>query len=111
MGEVSQKMRNLSIQEILANYENFDPLIQQIFRIFEHQNFCKRTRLFSNVIYLLFQDLIQIYKVFYILVAEILERFSDLNIDQAKKGFVVYQNFVNLTSIMKTKSDIIMNEF
>jgi hypothetical protein len=86
-------------------------LIQQIFQIFEHQNFCKRTRLFSNVIYMLFQDLIQIYKVFYILVAEILERFVELNLDQAKKCFVVYQNFVNLTIIMKEKSEIIMREF
>ncbi len=63
------------------------------------------------MIYLLFTDLIQIYKVFYILVAEILERFAELNIDQAKKSFIVYQNFVNLTTIMKTKSDIIMSEF
>ncbi len=55
--------------------------------------------------------MIQIYKVFYILVAEILERFVELNLDQAKKCFVVYQNFVNLTIIMKEKSEIIMREF
>ncbi len=42
------------------------------------------------MIYLLFQDLIQIYKVFYILVTEILERFSELSLDYAKKAFVVY---------------------
>ena len=111
MGEVSSKLRNCSIQDILMNYENFDALIQQIFQIFEHQNFCKRTRLFSNVIFMLFQDLIQIYKVFYILVAEILERFAELTVDNAKRAFVVYQNFVNLTTVMKAKADIIMSEF
>ena len=42
---------------------------------------------------------------------EILERFSDLSIDQAKKSFVIYQNFVNLTQIMKSKSELIMREF
>jgi hypothetical protein len=60
---------------------------------------------------LLFQDLLQIYKVFYILVTEILERFTDLGLDQAKKAFVVYQNFVNLTNIMKSKADFIKEEF
>ena len=111
MSEVSPKLKNASIQELLKNYENFDALISEIFAIFEHQNFCKRTRLLSNVIYLLFQDLITIYKVFFVLVTEVLERFSELNVDMAKKAFVVYQNFVNLTSTMKSKATFIMSEF
>lgn len=60
---------------------------------------------------MLFADIIQIYKAFYVIVTEILERFPDLNLDQSKKAFVIYQNFVNLTSIMKSKSDKIMIEF
>ncbi len=86
-------------------------MLTQIFAIFEHQNFCKRTRLFSNVIYLLFLDLLQIYKVFYVLVTEILERFGLMNVDHAKKCFVVYQNFVSLTNVMRNKADKIMMEF
>jgi hypothetical protein len=58
MSEVSAKIKNVSIKEILSIYEAFDALITQIFNVFEHQNFCKRTRLFSNVIYLMFQDLL-----------------------------------------------------
>jgi hypothetical protein len=42
------------------------------------------------VIHLLFLDLLQIYKVFYILVTEILERFNSMTADQAKKSFIVY---------------------
>ena len=34
-----------------------------------------------------------------------------MSVDQAKKAFVVYQNFVNLTKIMKTKADKLMIEF
>jgi hypothetical protein len=90
LSEVSAKLKNAPTSEILANYESFDALITQIFSIFEHQTFCKRTRLFSNVIYLLFTDLLQIYKVFYVIVTEILERFSEMSVDQAKKGFIVY---------------------
>lgn len=59
----------------------------------------------------MYQDLIQIYKVFYILVTEILERFPTLNVDQAKKGFVMYQNFVTFTDIMQKKADKIKAEF
>jgi hypothetical protein len=38
----------------------------------------------------MFIDLIQLYKVFYVLVTEILDRFANLNADQARKAFVVY---------------------
>jgi hypothetical protein len=34
-----------------------------------------------------------------------------MNIEQAKKAFIIYQNFVNLTDIMKSKADKIMQEF
>ena len=34
-----------------------------------------------------------------------------MNLDQAKKSFVVYQNFVNLSNIMKNKADKITVEF
>jgi hypothetical protein len=46
-----------------------------------------------------------------VVVTEILERFSDLNVDMAKKAFVVYQNFVNLTQNMRSKTTFIMQEF
>ena len=90
MSEVSMGLKKASMNEILQCYESFDAMLTQIFSIFEHQNFCKRSRLFSNVIYLLFLDLLHIYKVFYVLVTEILERFGLMNVDNAKKCFVVY---------------------
>lgn len=111
MSDVSQKVKLYSVDELLTNYEHFDGLIQQIFNFYEHHNFCKRTRLFQNVVFVMFQDLVQIYKAFYILVTEILERFPNLALDQAKKAFVVYQNFVTFTDIMKTKVDKIKIEF
>ena len=58
MSEVSEKLKKSTVNDLLSNYEGFDALITQIFNVFEHQTFCKRTRLFSNVVYLLFQDLI-----------------------------------------------------
>jgi len=36
MSEVAASLKNLSIQDIFMNYENFDALITEIFNIFEH---------------------------------------------------------------------------
>ena len=63
------------------------------------------------IAHLLLVDLIQAYKVYYILVTEILERFGSLSLDQGKKCFVVYQNFVNLTKVMKDKVAKIIKTF
>jgi hypothetical protein len=81
MSEVSAKVKAQTIGEIFSTYEAFDALITQIFNLFEHQTFCKRTRLYSNVIFMIFSDLIQIYKCFYVVVTELLERFVELTID------------------------------
>ena len=36
ISDVSQKVKSLSVQDILFNYESFDALVTQIFTIFEH---------------------------------------------------------------------------
>lgn len=54
MTDVLQKVKNLNVVDILTNYEFFDGFITQIFGLFENQNFCKRTRICANVIFLLF---------------------------------------------------------
>jgi hypothetical protein len=41
-------------------------------------------------------------------VTEVLERFVNVNVDQARKIFVVYENFVDLTKTMKAKVESIM---
>jgi len=80
----------LKTQEILKHYEYFEALIQQIFAMFQHSNFCRQTRLGSNLIFMCFKDLIKIYKVYYVHITEILERFPSLSAPEAEKGFVMY---------------------
>ena len=60
---------------------------------------------------MLFKDLIKIYKVYYVHITEILERFPTLNFDQGQKAFVMYQNFVNLTDAIKTKANKLIYTF
>jgi hypothetical protein len=87
---ISSDVRALKTSEILKHYEYFEAMIVQIFDIFQHSNFCKTTRLFSNVIFMCFKDLIKIYKIYYVHITELLERFPTLNKDDASKGFIMY---------------------
>jgi len=111
MSKISEEVRALRTSEILKNYEFFEALVSQIFSQFIHANFCRQTRLFSNYIFMLFKDLIKVYKVYYVHITEILERFSGLSNDEAKKAFVMYQNFVNLTEGIKTKANKLIYTF
>ena len=60
---------------------------------------------------MLFKDLIKTYKVYYVHITEILERFSGLEQEEAKKAFIMYQNFVNLTEGIKTKANKLVYTF
>ena len=62
------------------NYEYFSDLLTQMTSILEHYNFCSKSRLFTNVIQLILQDMIQMYKVYYILVIEAIERLPLMNL-------------------------------
>lgn len=52
---------------------------------------------------MLFKDLIKLYKVYYVHIEEILERFPSLSYSEGKKAIVMYSNFVSLTDAIKTK--------
>lgn len=60
---------------------------------------------------MLFKDLIKIYKVYYVHITEILERFPQLNFEDGQKAFVMYQNFVNITDGIKTKASRLIYDF
>lgn len=101
----AEEVQKLSMLEILKNYEYFEGLSTQIFDLFQHTNFCKQTRLFSNVVFMLLKDLMEIYRIYYTHILEILERFPSLGKKEAQKAFVMYQNFVNLTEAIKNKAN------
>lgn len=67
--------------------------------------------MFSNYVFMLFKDLIKLYKVYYVHITEILERFAGLEQEDAKKAFVMYQNFVNLTDGIKSKANKLVYTF
>jgi len=103
--KLSDEVRTLRTADILRNYEFFEGMCTQIFDMFQHTNFCKQTRLFSNLIFMLLKDLMEIYRIYYNHITEILERFPTLNVTEVQKAFVMYQNFVNLTEAIKNKAN------
>ena len=111
MQKISEDVRALRTKQILEHYEFFEALVTQIFNLFQHTNFARQTRLFSNVVFMLFKDLIKIYKVYYVHITEILERFPTLSADEGQKSFIMYQNFVNLTDSIKTKANKLIYTF
>lgn len=54
---------------------------------------------------MLLKDLMEIYRIYYTHITEILERFPSLSKRDAQKAFVMYQNFVNLTEAIKNKAN------
>ena len=54
---------------------------------------------------MLLKDLMEIYRIYYTHITEILERFPSLQKKDAQKAFVMYQNFVNLTEAIKNKAN------
>lgn len=60
---------------------------------------------------MLFKDLIKIYKVYYVHVTEILERFPALEFSIAEKAFVMYTNFVNLTDAIRNRANKLIFAF
>lgn len=60
---------------------------------------------------MLFKDLIKVYKVYYVHITEILERFAQLNFEDGQKAFKMYQSFVNLTDSIKSKANKLIYSF
>ena len=60
---------------------------------------------------MLFKDLIKVYKVYYVHITEILERFASLKSEDCKKAFEMYQNFVKLTEVIKGKASKLVYQF
>ena len=83
LAEASDNVRNISNEQLIKDHESFKTLANKIFSIFAHATECNKTRLFSNVVFMLFKDLIKIYKVYYVHVNEMLERFPQMTQEDA----------------------------
>ena len=105
--EAPRYIKKLRTSDIIMVYEQFDKFVNQILAIFENKEFCLRTRLFQNFVYMLFLDLIKIYNIFYIMVTEILDRFKNMTFQDMEKSFKIYRNFIKFTDDVKKEANAI----
>ena len=77
------KISKVKTEELLGNYHYFRSIVMMTTSILKFQNFGSQTRLLSNVIFMVLNDLLEIYRVFHNHIIEILERFPDLNAKDA----------------------------
>jgi len=101
---------------LLDHQKYFDLAISKINEQFRNAAFCKQTRLFSNLVFMLLKDLFKIYKVLECYNMEVLERFSSLTVegggeDLAKKAIELFQNFLKTTKDIEKKSVELIEEF
>ena len=71
--------------------------------MFQYDDFCRNTRLMTNVIFLLLKDQIQIYRLYHNHIAEVIERFPTLSLTEIPQGLTMLENFVKLTEAFKFK--------
>ena len=109
--EAPRYVQKLRTNDIFLVYEQFDKFITFIMNMFENREFCKKTRLFQNFVYMLFLDLIKIYNVFYIMTTEILDRFKRMSHKEMEKAFAMYKNFINFTTSVKKEANTIPLHF
>ena len=97
------QLKQTETSEILGNYNHFTKLNTKIFTIFQNTNFCLETRLMSNVIFMLLRDQISIYRLYHNHIVEILNRLPSLNAKEASIAFNMYEDFVTLIQVLKTR--------
>jgi hypothetical protein len=100
---VAQDIKKLSFEKMCMLYEHLDGLITHISEIFVNKEFCLKTRLFQNLVYMVFLDFIKIYNTFYILVTELLHRFKNMNYRDMEKTLQIYKNFLNFVRAVDTE--------
>ena len=97
IAEAPKYIQKLKTEQILLVCEYLDRFIKQILKLFESKEFCTKTRLFQNFIYMLFLDLIKIYNVFYIMITQILDRFKKMTLSDMEKALLIYKVFTTFT--------------
>lgn len=104
-------VKKLKTSDIFIIYEQFQKFIKAINNIFENKEFCRQSRLFQNLIYMLFLDLIKVYNIFYIMITEILDRFKKMPIKDMEKALQMYKEFIRFTDDVKREANTIPLHF
>ena len=79
--------------------------------MFQSSQYYLRTRLLSNVVFMLLKDQNLIYRMYHNHILEVLDRFHTYTNEESQLAFVMYENFVKLTEALKSKGARLIKMF
>lgn len=60
---------------------------------------------------MLFVDLLKIYQSYYLLVTVMLEKFTEMDLKDAKRAFLIYLNFIKINKEIRKMASTVISEF
>ena len=103
--------KSLKVSELFTIFNKIDQLIEQILKMLEERSFCKKYRIFLNIIFLLFIDLGKIYQSYYLLISTMLGYISDMDVIDCKRSYLAYSNFVRINKEVRQMAACVMGMF
>lgn len=103
--------KSLKVSELFTIFSKIDILLEMIFKMFEERNFCKKYRIFQNIIFLLFIDLGKIYQSYYLLITTMLSYIEDMDVTDCKRAYLAYSNFVRINKEVRNMAACVIGMF
>lgn len=103
--------RNLKVTELFTILQKIDQLIETMFKMFMERNFCKKYRLFQNIIFLQFLDFGKIYQSYYILITTMLGHIEEMEVNDCKRAYCAYSNFVRINNEIRQIAACVIGMF
>ena len=103
--------KSLKINELFTILQKIDHLIEMMFKMFEERNFCKKYRIFQNIIFLLFIDFGKIYQSYYILITTMLDHIVTMDVNDCKRTYCAYSNFVRINNEIRQMAACVISMF
>ena len=108
---LAQGIQSFETGQLLWHRQFFSGLANRILSMFQFAEICKQNRLFSNLIFNLLKDLLEIYQAYNEHIMELLARFPRLYQQEAQQAFSMHDDFVNLSQVTWSRSQQLVHSF
>jgi len=78
-------IQNLSNNELIVHHSDLLDVFDSCVALMERKEFSRKARLFSNIQYLVFADLVRMYNIVSIFAKEVLARFKSASLEEMNK--------------------------
>lgn len=97
-------LKSLEEKQLFKVLDKFQALIENINTQFGYKDFCTKSRLHTNYLTMLFNDLTMIYNIQHLAIKTIEVKFSDFNSKKRADAFKCYEKFLEFNKEFKVVS-------